>query len=136
MQRGLMAVLSGQSVCSVRLNYAPAKSNHSISKLKPAVVSISVCGHWLSSMMVGLVLLPPYQDEYFIYVLRIVSWNLVDCHTLQVPIPMATQNQPLGVCPFCGSTLDAGSILIRYESDGTERVFAECYTCDEPVHPK
>jgi len=84
----------------------------------------------------GTCLLPPQQDEYFIYVDRILVWNLVDCHTLQVPIPMATQNQPLGVCPFCGSTLDAGSILIRYESNGTERVFAECYTCDEPVHPK
>jgi len=49
---------------------------------------------------------------------------------------MTTQNHPLGVCPFCGSTLDAGSILLEYESNGTERVFAECYTCNEPVHPK
>jgi len=49
---------------------------------------------------------------------------------------MVMQNQPLGVCPFCGSTLDTGSILIEYESNGTERLFAECYACEQPVHPE
>jgi len=49
---------------------------------------------------------------------------------------MASQNPTLGVCPFCGSPLPRNSILIEYESDGEQRVFAECYTCEEPVRPQ
>jgi len=101
------------------------------------VVHRQAYGRRIASLTaIGSVSVPLRVDEYFICALRMVTWNLVGRHTLQVPIPMATQNQPLGVCPFCGSTLDAGSILLKYESNGTERVFAECYTCHEPVHPE
>ena len=49
---------------------------------------------------------------------------------------MVTRNSTLGVCPFCSSTLEAGSIIIEYEVEGEQRVFAECEQCDEPVHPE
>jgi len=49
---------------------------------------------------------------------------------------MADQNQSIGVCPFFGSTILVGSVLIEYESDGEQRVFARCSDCREPVHPK
>jgi formate dehydrogenase maturation protein FdhE len=49
---------------------------------------------------------------------------------------MAEHNQPVGVCPFCGSTLPAGSVLIEYEADDEQRVFARCSDCREPVHPE
>ena len=48
---------------------------------------------------------------------------------------MAVHDSPLGVCPHCGTTLSAGSILIEYEVDGEQRVYADCVTCNEPVHP-
>jgi len=49
---------------------------------------------------------------------------------------MATRNSTLGVCPFCGSTLKAGSIILEYEVDGQRRVYAQCSECGEPVHPE
>jgi len=49
---------------------------------------------------------------------------------------MADQDQSIGVCPFCGSILPAGSVLIEYESDGEQRVFARCSDYREPVHPE
>jgi len=49
---------------------------------------------------------------------------------------MVDQDQSIGVCPFCGSTLPAGSVLIEYESAGEQRVFARCSDCREPVHPE
>ena len=50
--------------------------------------------------------------------------------------PMATRNSTLGMCPFCGSTLEAGSIILEYEVDGQQRVYAQCMECGEPVHPE
>jgi len=49
---------------------------------------------------------------------------------------MTEQDQSLGVCPFCGSVLPAGSVVITYEADGEQRVFARCSECQEPVHPE
>ncbi|WP_449405086.1 DUF7837 family putative zinc-binding protein [Halonotius pteroides] len=49
---------------------------------------------------------------------------------------MTKHDQSVGVCPFCGSVLTTGSVLIRYESDGEQRVFARCSECREPVHPE
>jgi endogenous inhibitor of DNA gyrase (YacG/DUF329 family) len=44
---------------------------------------------------------------------------------------------PLGECPSCGRTIPPANLLIRYETaTGPVRVFAECPTCDEPVHPE
>jgi len=37
----------------------------------------------------------------------------------------------LGKCPFCEAEIGAGMILIEYE-DG---IYAECPSCEEPVHP-
>ena len=49
---------------------------------------------------------------------------------------METRSSTLGVCPFCGSTLKAGSIILEYEVDGQRRVYAQCSECGEPVHPE
>jgi len=57
-------------------------------------------------------------------------------HAPGSPPPMATSNSTLGVCPYCGSTLEAGSIILEYEVEGERRVFAECTQCNEPVHPE
>jgi len=76
-------------------------------------------------------------DGYFIQTPSISSWNVDSCHTLHVlPPPMATSSSTLGVCPFCGSTLAAGSIILEYEVDGEHRVYAGCSECNEPVHPE
>jgi hypothetical protein len=42
----------------------------------------------------------------------------------------------IGVCPFCGSAITAGAVLLEYEVEGETRMFAECYECDEPVQPQ
>jgi hypothetical protein len=49
---------------------------------------------------------------------------------------MANENRTLGVCAYCESTLPVDAALIEYESDGEQRVFAEYYSCDEPVRPE
>jgi len=49
---------------------------------------------------------------------------------------MTEHGQSVGFCPFCGSVLPVGSILIEHESDGEQRVFARCSECREPVHPE
>jgi hypothetical protein len=46
---------------------------------------------------------------------------------------MSSQPSTLGTCPFCGSVLTRGAILIEYETDTETRRFAECYECNEPV---
>lgn len=74
--------------------------------------------------------------DYFIHAISMTRWNLDSSHTLQVPLPMETSDSPLGVCPFCGSLLNVGSVIIEYEASGERRIYADCATCDEPVHPK
>ena len=39
---------------------------------------------------------------------------------------MTEQDQSPGVCPFCGSIPPDGSVVITYEVDGEQRVFARC----------
>ena len=46
---------------------------------------------------------------------------------------MSNKASELGTCPFCGSAIPAGAILVEYEVGGATRVFAECYECEEPV---
>ncbi len=42
----------------------------------------------------------------------------------------------LGNCPFCGTEITSEAVLVEFESDGKERLFAECYECNEPVEPQ
>ena len=44
--------------------------------------------------------------------------------------------EELGTCPFCGSAIPAGAILVEYGAKGETRVFAECFECKEPVKPQ
>jgi formate dehydrogenase maturation protein FdhE len=60
----------------------------------------------------------------------------ITSHTPRSLSRMPTRNSTLGVCPFCGSTLESGSIILEYETGGERRVYAECEECDEPVHPE
>lgn len=44
---------------------------------------------------------------------------------------------PLGTCPNCDGDVPREYLLIRYETDdGWPKLFAECPTCEEPVHPR
>jgi len=65
-----------------------------------------------------------------------LTWNLEDCHTFQVPPPMSDTASKLGVCPFCEAVIPAEAVLLEYEVNGENRIFAECYECDEPVQPQ
>lgn len=49
---------------------------------------------------------------------------------------MSQATATLGTCPFCGSGVSRGAVLIEYEVDGDPRVFAECSRCGEPVRPE
>jgi hypothetical protein len=49
---------------------------------------------------------------------------------------MSNAVSELGTCPFCGSAVPAGAILIEYEVEEEKRLFAECYECEEPVQPQ
>lgn len=49
---------------------------------------------------------------------------------------MSKSVSELGTCPFCESVVSHGAVLIKYETDGEERLFAECYECGEPVQPQ
>jgi hypothetical protein len=52
------------------------------------------------------------------------------------PTPMSNTASELGTCPFCGSAIPAGAILVEYKAEGETRVFAECFECEEPVQPQ
>ncbi|WP_438267335.1 DUF7837 family putative zinc-binding protein [Halovenus rubra] len=49
---------------------------------------------------------------------------------------MSNSASELGTCPFCGSAIQTGAILVEYEAEGETRVFAECFECEEPVQPQ
>jgi hypothetical protein len=61
------------------------------------------------------------------------TWKLVT--RSKFPPPMSNTASELGTCPFCGSKIQSGALLIEYEVAGETRFFAECYECDEPVKP-
>jgi endogenous inhibitor of DNA gyrase (YacG/DUF329 family) len=45
--------------------------------------------------------------------------------------------QILGICPACDRPIPKPNLLIAYETaDGWPRMFAECPSCGEPVHPE
>jgi len=61
----------------------------------------------------------------------------IPCHTLQAsPWEMSNPTHILGDCPFCGAKITSEAVLVEFETDGQERIFAECYECNEPVEPQ
>lgn len=58
-------------------------------------------------------------------------------HAPRLPFPlMSTEKSSLGACPFCNGDVPPGNVLIEYEKDGETAVYAECPSCEEPVHPE
>ncbi|MCD2199568.1 hypothetical protein LPA44_06625 [Halobacterium sp. KA-4] len=51
------------------------------------------------------------------------------------PESMSTESKSLGVCPECGAAIPSGAVLVEYERNGHQVVYAECPDCVEPVHP-
>jgi hypothetical protein len=49
---------------------------------------------------------------------------------------MSTEQSTLGICPTCETEIPVGLLLIQYEKDGYRAVYAECPSCEEPVHPR
>lgn len=49
---------------------------------------------------------------------------------------MSTQRDALGSCPLCGGDIPKAKLLIAYESDRGEDMYAECPDCLEVVHPR
>lgn len=50
-------------------------------------------------------------------------------------MPASDADDTLGRCPRCGEALATSQLLIRYETDDGDAVFAECPDCEDPVHP-
>ena len=53
-------------------------------------------------------------------------------HTQQ---PMPANRSILGACPRCQHRIPAAQLLIEYETDNGQAVWAECPDCNEVVHP-
>jgi len=49
---------------------------------------------------------------------------------------MSPQHSPIGNCSYCGSEIRSSHILIKYESDQGDGVWAECPNCAEVVDPE
>lgn len=49
---------------------------------------------------------------------------------------MAPTSSQLGSCPYCGSELTRGAVLIEYDVGDETRQFAECDECEAPVQPQ
>lgn len=47
---------------------------------------------------------------------------------------MPSEQSALGTCPVCKTKIRAGLLLIEYEKDDDRAVYAECPSCEEPVH--
>jgi len=48
---------------------------------------------------------------------------------------MTVENQALGNCPFCNARVPKYQAIIEFETNGEQRVFAECPECREVVDP-
>jgi hypothetical protein len=63
--------------------------------------------------------------------------NVIGAEPREVDAGLSILRQKVaGVCPFCGSAITAGGILVEYKTDGKTGVFAECFECEEPVLPQ
>ncbi|WP_449406645.1 DUF7837 family putative zinc-binding protein [Natronobacterium haloterrestre] len=49
---------------------------------------------------------------------------------------MSDSTRILGNCPFCGTEITSEAVLVEFETNGKERLFAECSECNEPVEPQ
>ncbi|SDE00193.1 hypothetical protein SAMN05192552_10954 [Natrinema hispanicum] len=49
---------------------------------------------------------------------------------------MTVENQTLGNCPFCNARVPKHQAIIEFETNGEQRVFAECPECGEVVDPE
>lgn len=48
----------------------------------------------------------------------------------------AADRSILGACPDCGETIPSDRLLIKYTTEeGWPRMFAECPSCRDVVHP-
>lgn len=45
------------------------------------------------------------------------------------------QSPGVGRCPECGADIPNHRVLIEYETEDGEDMFAECMDCGEVVHP-
>lgn len=48
---------------------------------------------------------------------------------------MPPENSTVGTCPECGADISNYRVLIEYETDDGQDMFAECGECGEVVHP-
>jgi len=49
---------------------------------------------------------------------------------------MTAENQALGNCSFCNAKVLKHQSIIEFETNGEQRVFAECPECGEVVEPE
>ena len=47
-----------------------------------------------------------------------------------------SQHESLGRCPYCGTMIHPAHVLIRYESKGQRRLYAECADCTNVIQPR
>lgn len=52
-----------------------------------------------------------------------------------MPRQQRVERTVIGVCPECGSDIDAGRTLISYERQGERARYADCRNCRTVVHP-
>ena len=86
------------------------------------------------------------MDNYFhSALLRVLSsvvigligtWGSVHSQFHLISPTMSDTTSDLGSCPFCGTTISAEAVLIKYDADDETRVFAECRHCETPVQPE
>ena len=48
---------------------------------------------------------------------------------------MTTNQSILGACPACETPIPRGRLLIEYRADGDRKMYAECPSCLDVVHP-
>lgn len=49
---------------------------------------------------------------------------------------MVPQHSILGTCPNCHTSITVAAILIEYETANERRVYAECPSCRDVIHPE
>ncbi|WP_169051861.1 DUF7837 family putative zinc-binding protein [Halorhabdus amylolytica] len=49
---------------------------------------------------------------------------------------MHPDTRPVGRCPRCGAPITPGRVLIRYEREGDQAMYATCLDCADVVRPE
>ncbi|RZV06190.1 hypothetical protein BDK88_4154 [Natrinema hispanicum] len=76
---------------------------------------------------------------FFTQNVKHIEWSRgFPCHTLHgsTTFPMTPENQALGNCSFCNTKVLKHQSIIEFETNGEQRVFAECPECGEVVEPE